>query len=89
MSKGGFMDVAWGAFIAWAISEPEMRAAFTKATGRHFMPPPKCPLDALIAQATGADKVRETVEAFVRWATEEHWGMEYAPQRYREAMAAA
>lgn len=43
---------------------------------------PKPPIEAMIDDATG--KAQDDAFAFARWVTENHWGMEYAPEVFRE-----
>lgn len=50
-------------------------------TGRAYMKP-KPPIEAMIDEATG--KAQDDAFAFARWVTENHWGMEYAPEAFRE-----
>lgn len=64
---------AWADFIMWCEEQPE--------TGRAYMKP-KPPIEAMIDDATG--KAQDDAFAFARWVTENHWGMEYAPEVFRE-----
>ncbi len=81
------MAIAWAAFVQWALSEPEARAAFTADTGLTLPPPaPTTPIEALIDAATGAAST-DNLPAFVEWVTREHWVLDEAPQSYRDSLA--
>ena len=73
---------AWADFIMWCEKQPETVTAFNAETGRAYMMKPKLPIEAMIDDATG--KVEDDAFAFARWVTENHWGMEYAPEAFRE-----
>lgn len=84
-----FMEIAWRDFILWAYRFPEIRSAFTAATGKSLYTPPRTPLDAMIDQATKYDSdSAQTLDEFVRWVTKEYWGEECAPEAYKAAVAA-
>lgn len=84
-----FMEVAWRDFILWAYQFPEIRAAFTAATGKSLYTPPRTPLDAMIDKAAGNDSdSARTLDEFVRWVTINYWGEEEAPEAYKAAVAA-
>lgn len=72
---------AWVDFIMWCQKQPETVAAFNAETGREYMKP-KQPLEVMIDEATG--KEQDDAFAFARWVTENHWGMEYASEAFRE-----
>ena len=71
---------AWADFIMWCEEQPETVAAFNAETGRAYMK--KQPIEVIIDEATG--KGLDDAFAFARWVTENHWGMEYAPEAFRE-----
>lgn len=81
IAQNPIMATAWADFIMWCEEQPETVAAFNAETGRAYMKP-KQHLEALIDDATG--KAQDDVFAFARWVTENHWGMEYAPEAFRE-----
>lgn len=84
MTRDDFRALAWAAFVEWAAAEQEIRAAFTAETGLPFLAPPETPIEAMIDTATGADG---NAEAFVEWVTRNHWGLEEAPEAYRNSLA--
>jgi hypothetical protein len=75
-----FNQIAWRDFLLWASNEQGFIDAFNAATGRHYRARDVRPTDAELAADT---------EAFVRWVTVHHWGVEYAPEKYRNELAAA
>lgn len=87
MTRDDFMEIAWRDFIFWAGANPEMIAAYERATGSKMLAPPRNALEAMIDKATGAQA--ESLEAFVLWVTIHHWGADEAPATYRKAMIAA
>lgn len=78
-------EEAWAGFLLWAIGQPEMREAFTVATG-FSLDSPRNAIAALIDEATGFQSA--VMFAFAKWATVEHWGLEYAPEAFRRACEA-
>ena len=76
-----YMASAWADFVRWAASQPEMIQQFNEDTGRDYRSV-KTGIESMIDRATG--KLKDDTAAFVRWVTENHWGMEYAPQAYRD-----
>ena len=80
--------IMWAGFIRFAFAEPSFREAFTAETGLRFMDPPKSAIEAMVDEATGVTNMRElTIKKFVEWATKKHYGLEYAPQSYRDSLA--
>lgn len=75
--------IFWAGFLRFAWSDPDARAAFTADTGVTIPPTATSPIEQLVDDAcTGG---METIAAqFVRWATVNHYGLEYAPQSYRD-----
>ena len=65
----------------WCEEQPETVAAFNAETGRAYMKT-KPPIEAMVDDATG--KAQDDAFAFARWVTENHLGMEYAPEAFRE-----
>ncbi len=63
------MIQAWGDFLLFAVSQPEIRKQFESDTGLMF---PKTEVDNMIDQCT--DYETERLERFVEWATETMWG---------------
>lgn len=91
MTRDEFQEIAWRDFIDFAIREPQMRKQFTDDTGISFPEPPKNALEAMIDKATGNDidaRMDAATKAFVRWATEAHWGLDVAPASYRAEIEA-
>lgn len=78
--RDAFMEIAWRDFIMFASANPGMQAAFKADTG-FDLTERKTGIDAAIDEATGYDT--DKLECFILWATEKHWGMEYAPPSYR------
>lgn len=78
------MAVAWRDFILWAAGQPEMLRQFREATGRTLDDPSRQPIEAAIDDATG--KADDDRRAFVEWVTRTHWGLEYAPEAYRQEL---
>lgn len=79
--KYDFTPLMWASFIHWAASQPEMIQQFNEDAGRDYKAV-KTGIESMIDRATG--KLEDDTAAFVRWVTEKHWGMEYAPQAYRD-----
>lgn len=75
------MAAAWADFIVWCQKEPETVAAFNAETGREYMKP-NTSIERMVDEATG--KEQDDAFVFARWVTENHWGMEYAPEAFRE-----
>jgi len=78
-------SIAWRDFVLWSSKQPDALKEFQEETGFSFLLP-KNGLEAAIDAATGAQI--ETAEAFVKWVTENFWGLEYAPRAYREKINA-
>jgi hypothetical protein len=74
-----FNALAWRDFVVWAWSDPSHRRAFIEATGIDI-DAPRSAIEQLVDEATG----NPHLHAFVRWVTENHWGLEHAPAAYRE-----
>jgi hypothetical protein len=72
-----YMLPAWIGCISWAISEPEVVAAFRQETGNQWTPG-RSPLERMIDQSTGVD--RNFIEAFIRWVNVTIWGPVELPQ---------
>lgn len=77
------MGGAWAAFVRWAYSEPDARAAFTRETGIAWPAAPKSALDAMVDAVTGYQE--HAVFMFAQWATVRHFGLEYAPEAFQAA----
>lgn len=80
MTHEEFNQIAWRDFLLLASNEQGMLDAFNAETGRHYRARGVSPSDAELAADT---------EAFVRWVTVHHWGVECAPEKYRDELAAA
>lgn len=66
-----YMAGAWLGCLSWAISTPEVVAAFRAETGLQWRPG-TTPLERMIDEATGAD--HQFIVAFVNWVNREVWG---------------
>lgn len=74
------MPIHVGMFVSalgHALGNEEMRAAYQAQTGKTPYQVPSNPLDAMVDQATGAD--RAAIEDFARWFAKEVWGPDEAP----------
>lgn len=78
LTQDEFNQIAWRDFVDWAAREQGMVDAFNAATGRHYRKLFFSPNDA---------QLKEDTEAFVRWVTENHWGLDYAPKSYQAAVS--
>lgn len=85
MTRDDIREIAFRDFLTWAISEPEMVAAFDRDTGRTLGGKPKNGLEMVIDEATG--KLNSDVFAFMLWVTEHHWGIDEAPAKIRALFA--
>lgn len=85
-SGADLMELAWAGFINYAITDERVLAQFAKETGISF-PVATTVVDQLVDDATG--RLEADIEKFVLWATERCWGVEFAPARIRETIAAA
>ena len=70
------MRLAWADCLRWAVSDPDVLAAFRAATGNQWTPGAS-PLDRMIDEASGAEAA--FVRAFVVWHNETIWGDETEP----------
>lgn len=66
-----YLHPAWLSCLSWAMTEPEILAAFRQDTG-HAWAPGRTPLDRMVDEATGADKA--FLEAFAAWMNVHVWG---------------
>ena len=76
-----YMAPMWASFVQWASNSVEMVQQFNEETGSDYKHP-KAYVEMLIDDATG--KAETDAFKFARWVTERHWGMEYAPQSFRD-----
>ena len=84
MTRDEFQALAWRDFILFAAQEPIICAEFTDATGVQFLEPAHSPIEAAIDGVTG---VHERIyHTFIEWATREYWGLDEAPQAYRDSI---
>lgn len=79
------MEIAWLSFMKFASESAEILADFNTATGRNFMKPASA-IEKQIDRVTG--KWDDDADAFVLWVTEHYWGVDEAPEKVREAIAA-
>lgn len=84
MSDSFATQLAWASFIGWAFRQPEMREQFAADTGVAVNLPANA-FEAAIDDATG--HMDAVLEKFVEWATRTHYGLDYAPESYRDALA--
>lgn len=75
-------DLMWSGFLSFTLGDARFREGFTADTSRKFMPAPRNGLEAMIDNATGINK--QEVEHFMAWVTVRHWGLPYAPAKFRE-----
>jgi len=66
-----YMTDAWLSCVHWALSTPEIVAAFRHETGNTWQPGASG-LDRMIDAATGAD--RAFLESFIQWVNVNVWG---------------
>lgn len=83
-SQEVFNEIAWRDFVMFAWSQEEAHVAFRGASGRPQRSKTGSPLDLLIYKAVGGAENAQYVEDFVRWVTEEHWGENFAPKKWRK-----
>lgn len=76
-------EIAWGGFIRWAFKQKELVDAFEKDTGLKIKD--RNILEQMIDAQTGAED--ELFFEFMRYVTEKHWGMEYAPESFQQECA--
>ena len=83
------MAQAWVDCLRWAVTEPDIIAAFQTETGLTWEPP-RPTLDRMIDQATGAGEA--VTRQFLAWFNEHVWGVDEAGQpndiRLRESHGA-
>ena len=79
-----YMHDAWASCVAWALSDPDIIAAFRADTGIQWQPG-KSGIEQMIDKATGAD--RKFIAAFVEWHNENIWGDPLAPPEDEDADA--
>lgn len=77
-----FRDAAWAGFIQWAHGFAEIRARFTAATGLPLEQ--RTGIVGMVDKATGFRD--DVLKQFVEWVTREIWGLENAPQKYRDEL---
>lgn len=75
----------WAGFVNWAISEEPIRREFEESTGFPRLSIPKNALEAMIDEATGIHD--DYLKTFVRYITENYWGLEYVPDIYFDKFA--
>lgn len=83
MTREEFNEIAWRDFIVFAWAQDEAHAAFRGATGRPQRPKTGSFLDAMIDKACGVQEDDQYKEEFVAWITKNHWGENYAPEKWR------
>ncbi len=84
MDREAFNEIAWRDFVMFAWSQPEAHAAFRGATKRPQRSKTNSPLDALIDKAVGGSEDDAYMAEFVDWITKNHWGENYAPEKWKK-----
>lgn len=86
-NKEAFQEILWGAFINWAIREPEMWESYARDTGKRN-PFPQGELEKAIDRACGyAPLGNESLcHDFIKWATENVYGVTFTPQKILEKL---
>lgn len=73
-------QIFWASFVQWAANDPDMRAAFTKATGVTIT----FKVEPGTSREVIEEELRNRMHHLVEWATREHYGLEHAPKAYRD-----
>jgi hypothetical protein len=82
-------ELAWRDFILFAWSQGDAHAAFRSASGRsQRSTKTNSALGLLIDRAVGGAEDDRYMEEFVNWVTKNHWGENYAPEKWRNQRAA-
>ena len=81
-------EAAWRDFIMFAWMQDGAHAAFRGATNRPQRSRAGSPLDLLIDKAVGGAEDEKYVREFVDWVTREHWGENYAPEKWKKIRGA-
>lgn len=87
MTADEFAQVMWAGFVYWAWKEPDIRQQFAVETGVVITTSSAKVIELAIDAATGHNPLSSTAHSFVEWVTRRHWGVEHAPQKYREFLA--
>jgi len=86
MGKPGFdtvNEIMWAGFLDFAIREEHIRREFEEATKTAPISASRNAIDAMIDKATGYDQESTLyIKKFIIWATENLWGLEFAPPAY-------
>ena len=77
-------EIAWRDFVTFAWMQEDAHKAFRNATDRPQRFKSNSPLDALIDKACGGAEDDAYVSEFVDWVTKNHWGGNYAPEKWRD-----
>ena len=86
MDRDQFNEIAWRDFLFFAWSQEDAHAAFRGATGRPQRTSARTggtPIDTLIDKAMGGQEDDRYMEEFVDWITRNHWGENYAPEKWK------
>ena len=83
MTREELQEIAWRDFVMFAWSQDDAHAAFRGASGRPQRSTTGSPIDALINKAVGGDEDDGYMAEFVEWVTANHWGANYAPEKWR------
>lgn len=84
MTQDEFNEMAWRDFMLFCWSQEGAHAAFRGATGRPQRSKTNSPLDLLIDKAVGGAEDDKYMEEFLDWATKNHWGENFAPEKWKK-----
>lgn len=84
MDQDAFNEMAWRDFVLFAWSQDDAHAAFRGATNRPQRSKAGSPLDLLIDKAVGGAEDDQYMQEFVDWVTKNHWGENYAPEKWKK-----
>jgi hypothetical protein len=84
MTQDEFNEIAWRDFILFSWSQEDAHAAFRGATCRpQRSKRGSSPLGLMIDKAVGGTEDDKYIEEFVAWVTKNHWGENYAPEKWK------
>lgn len=87
MAEDILNEIAWRDFILFAWGQEDAHAAFRGATRRPQRTRTNSPLDVLIDRAVGGSEDDTYMTEFVDWVTVNHWGENYAPEKWKKLRA--
>jgi hypothetical protein len=89
MTQDEFNEMAWRDFMLFSWSQEDAHAAFRGATGRPQRSRGRGPLDLMIDKAVGGAEDDQYMVEFVDWVTKNHWGENYAPEKWKKQRTVA